>query len=343
MMTEQIEEELEDASGPLGQATEFDPYLYRAEMPFSAEYYPLGFPVQVTTNSLEVLAAARESWGRYEKRFDVGPIRLQVGVRDDDANHGMRECPGLPTPRGHQHLMMGMADAENFFVADLLRDVSFAWVTAVAVAHRLYLRSHFLESAALSHIANRYTAPIHAACVAREGRGVLLCGESGAGKSTLALACAQAGWSYVSDDAAFLVHGRGDRQVLGHCHSVRLRPSAAELFAEVRGRPLTPRMRGKPSIEIATAELSGISTAVECHGEYVVFLNRNAEGPQELAPYPQEAARRNMLRHLNGWEPLRRDQVASVERMLSAHVYELRYRELDWAVDRLERMVREGS
>ena len=44
--------------------------------------------------------------------------------------------------------------------------------------HLPYLRHHFLESAALSHIANRHTAPIHAACVARDGRGVLLCGDS---------------------------------------------------------------------------------------------------------------------------------------------------------------------
>ncbi len=334
------EEARETVGETAGEALRFDPYLFRAEMPFFAEYYPLGVPVQIATNSPEVLKAAEESWGRYEKRFDVGPIRLQVGVRESDEERG--EVSRLLTPRGHQHLMMGIADAQNFFVADLLRDVSVAWVTQAAVAHARYLRSHFLESAALSHIANRYTAPVHAACgVALEGRGVLLCGESGAGKSTLALACARAGWTYVSDDAAFLVHGRNDRQVLGHCHSVRLRPSAAELFAEVRGRPLTPRMRGKPSIEIATAELPGISTAVECHGEYVVFLNRNAEGPQELTPHPREAARRHMLRHLNGWEPLRRDQVASVERMLSAHVYELRYRELAWAVDRLERMVQE--
>jgi hypothetical protein len=172
---------------------------------------------------------------------------------------------------------------------------------------------------------------------------VLLCGDSGAGKSTLAFACARAGWTYVCDDASYLQHGRGDRQVLGHHRSVRLRPEAAALFSEVRGRPLTPRMRGKPSIEIATAELPGIRTAGECEARYMVFLNRSAEGEQELVPYPHEAARRYLSQHLNGWEPLRRAQVASVERILSAPVYELRYRDLEWAIDRLERMVREES
>ncbi len=337
--TEAQETEVQQtASEPVEMEKSFDPYLYFAEMPFSAMYYPLGFPVQIATNSLEVLACARESWEAFEQRFEMNPIRLQVGVRDD----GSTECPVKLTPRGHGHLMMGIADAGNFFVVDLLRDVSFACVTAAAVAHPLYLRHHILESAALSHIANRYSAPIHAACVARNGRGVLLCGESGAGKSTLAFACARAGWTYVSDDASYLVHGRTDRQVLGHCHTVRLRPSAAELFAEIKGRPLTPRMQGKPSIELATAGLPDISTAGEAQADYVVFLKRGDGGVQQLLPYPMEAARRYMQRHLNGAEQFRREQVASVERVLAAEVFELRYHDLDWAIDRLERLVREG-
>jgi hypothetical protein len=342
--TQEIEAEELTADGRktadvLVEERTFDPYLYRAEMPFSAVYYPLGFPVQIATNSLQVLAAAQASWGAFAQRFEMAPIRLQVGVKDD----GSTECPGPLMPRAHGHLMMGIADAENFFVVDLLRDVSFAWITAAAAAHPLYLRHHLLESAALSHIANRYTAPVHAACVTRNGRGVLLCGESGAGKSTLAYACARAGWIFVGDDASFLVHGRSDRQVLGNCHTVRLRPSASEFFVEVKGRPLTPRMRGKPSIELATAELPGIVTASECHGDYVVFLNRSdAAGVQELLPHSRDRARQYMQRHLNGAEEFRRDQVASVERMLSAEVYELRYRDLDWAVERLERLAREG-
>jgi hypothetical protein len=320
-------------------ASPFDPFLYRVEMPFSALYNPVGFPLQIATNSLEVLAAAQEIWERYEPRIEMNPIRLQVGVRA----HTARERPGMIISRAHQHLMTGIADAGNFYVADLIRGVSFAWVTAAAVEHTWYLRNEILEPAAFLHIANRYSAPVHAACVAHEGRGVLLCGESGAGKSTLAFACARAGWTYVSDDAAFLVHGRSDRQVIGRCHTIRLRPTAAELFAELRGRPLTPRMRGKPSFQIETSVLPDIRSATHCQVDFAVFLKRSEASGQELAPYSRVAARHFFHRHLNGWEPLRRDQLASVERLLSANVLELRYREVDWAVDRLQQMVREES
>lgn len=42
--------------------------------------------------------------------------------------------------------------------------------------------------------------PLHAACIAREGRAVALAGPSGRGKSTLAAALAGRGWTPVTDD-----------------------------------------------------------------------------------------------------------------------------------------------
>jgi hypothetical protein len=306
-------------------------------MPFSATYFPLGFPLEIRTNTREVLAAAEESWGTFEQRVEMPPIRMQVGMRD-----GPSLCPGVMVPRGHRHLLTGIADADNFFVIDLKKDLSFAWISPGAVAHRRYLRYCVLESCMLSHIANRYAAPVHAACVSRDGRGVLLCGESGMGKSSLAFGCARAGWTYTSDDATYLVYGRSDRQVLGRCNSIRLRPSAADLFSEVKGRPLTPRMQGKPSIEIETRELPGFQTSVETRADFMVFLNRKKDAPQELVPFPQEAAQRYLRENLNWDEGIRGAQLACVQRMDSAQAYELRYHDLDWAIGRLEHMVREN-
>jgi serine kinase of HPr protein (carbohydrate metabolism regulator) len=236
--------------------------------------------------------------------------------------------------------MTRIADQDNFYVADLTQGYSLLWVTAAAIAHKTYFRYHFLESAALCHIANRYSAPVHAACVERDGRGVLLCGDSGAGKSSLAFACARAGWTYVTDDGSFVLHAQEDRRVVGNCHMIRFRPSAAELFTEVEGRPLTPRVEGKPSIELDTAGIAGMRSASSAQIDYVVFLNRGEQHAQELVAYSRETAREYMQKHLCGAEELRAQQVMSVERLMSAEVLELRYRGLEWAVGRLERLVR---
>jgi hypothetical protein len=237
--------------------------------------------------------------------------------------------------------MVRIADGNNFFVADLAHGFSFAWITMATVSRRSYFRYHFLESAALSHIANRHTAPIHAACVEFNGSGVMLCGDSGAGKSSLSFGCARAGWSYITDDASFVLQGRDDRKVVGNCHMVRLRPSAVELFPEVAGKPAAPRAGGKPSIELLTAMMPGIATAPSSKVDYIVFLNRKDADVQELVQFPKESARRYMYRHLCGLEELRSNQVGSVDRLLTAKIFELRYRDLNWAINRLERLVRE--
>lgn len=47
---------------------------------------------------------------------------------------------------------------------------------------------------------DRGAQAVHAGCIARDGAGIVLPGKGGAGKSTTALACALAGFSFLSDD-----------------------------------------------------------------------------------------------------------------------------------------------
>jgi hypothetical protein len=330
-------EERKVTSGDIESVNFFDPYLYHAEMSHTAVYYPLGFPLELTTNSEIVLQAAKESWGSFKPQFDTPDLQIRVGVLED----GSAEYPAALTFRAHRNLIVGIADRYNFHITDVTHGFSFVWLNTAAILNRNYLRYHFLEAVALSHIANRYTAPIHAACVELNGRGVLLCGDSGAGKSSLAFACARAGWTYITDDASFLLNAQSDRKIVGNCHMMRFRPSAAELFAEVVGKPLTPRAGRNPSIELLTETVPGISTASSSSVDFIVFLNRQDVNIQELVPFSKKTARRIMCPRLSNMEEFRRTQVASVDRLLETEIFEIRYRNLDWAVDRLVRLVKE--
>lgn len=53
------------------------------------------------------------------------------------------------------------------------------------------------------------TAPLHAGCMALDGRGVLLIGRSGCGKSDVALRLVDRGWALVADDYVTLIADRG--------------------------------------------------------------------------------------------------------------------------------------
>lgn len=316
-----------------------DPVLAQFAMPLRETFYPLGFPLQVETNSEEVLNSAAASWHGFTMLFDTPPIRIRVGVRSGRSS----ECPPTPICRVQQHLVSNVADAENYSLIDLSQRFAFIWLTDAAVADRGYLRYFFLESTALSILATSYTTAIHAACVERKGCGILLCGDSGAGKSSLSYACTRAGWTFITDDASYLVNHRNDRLVVGNCNQARFRPSAIDLFSELAGRDIIQRAEiGKPSIELELQPCPEISISFTSRINHLVFINRHNAQRQELVRFPPEVARYSMLQVLFSTPETLKVQSAMIDHLLGAGTLELRYHDFDWAIDRLERLAETG-
>jgi hypothetical protein len=326
----------EDTSNTYVAASDSDPLMSKLALPLCAVFYPLGFAVEITTNAQEVLNAARESWGHLHQRHTNPMLKLRIGITDG----GSADCPLAPVVRAQNHLLSIVADSHNHAVCDLKAGFAFAWLSHATLQHRSYLRYHFIESMALVLISTSYATALHAACVSRHGRGVLLCGDSGAGKSSLAYACARAGWTYTSDDASYLLCDSDQPRVIGNSHQVRFRPSARDLFPELVGRSLTPRAEGKPSIEVPTSELPGLTTADEASIHYIIFLNRQPTAVAELQPLPKAAALRRFHKSLYPVEEIQQSQAATLQHLSTAETYELRYRDLSHAVDRLELLAR---
>lgn len=263
-----------------------DPLLYDMDLPLHAVYHPLGFSVEIATNSAHVLAAAQESWGRFRRVFLEPPVRLRVGVVEGKAG----KCPPPPTVRGQRNLLVRVADAANFSVSDMKLGVSVGWLTPAVIANTAYLRYYFLEGMTWDLLEPLYLTSIHAACVQMGNSGVLLCGDSGAGKSSLAFACARKGWMYLSDDAICLVRKCSEPVVVGNPYQLRFRDSAVGLFPELRDRQITRRLNGKLSIEVDTASFPGIKTISECSVDHIVFLKRGRPGAARLSQYPKATA-----------------------------------------------------
>ncbi len=316
-----------------------DPALARFSMPLRETFFPLGFPLQIETNSEEVLNCAAGSWQGFVKLFDTSPIRLRIGVRHGNSS----ECPPAPVCKIQEHLATNIADADNFSVIDISKGFASIWLTEAAVANRSYLRYFFLESAALCLLATSHTTAIHAACVEHKGCGILLCGDSGAGKSSLSYACARAGWTYITDDASFLVNSRNDRLVVGNCNQARFRPSAVELFSELTGREIMQRAQvGKPSIEVNIQPLRNIAVSFTSHINHVVFINRRHVRRQELVDFPADVAKYSMLQVLFSMPETRMVQDTMIDHLLDAGALELRYNDLKWAVERLAQLAERG-
>jgi hypothetical protein len=315
-----------------------EPVLSAFELPLRRTFYPLGYPLVLETNSRDVIRAAEEGWGAFERMFIGNPVRVCLGVSENDS-----ESP-LPASvvRSREHLMSIVADPENFMLCDFDRGFAFGWVTRRTAADHPLLRYQFLSAGGATLAEQWALAPLHGALVMRNGTGVMLCGETFAGKSTLAYACARAGWTYVSDDGTFLVRGRHDRYAIGDPYGIRFRTDAPDLFPELADRLPTVRPNGKIAIEVLTRDL-GISIAPGCVVDHVVFLDREG-GRATIHHYPEDHAREHWAQcAMLGTEEVRAGQRRCYERLLRAGLWTMQYSDLDDAVARLERLVDHGA
>ncbi len=305
------------------------------ELPFRETFYPLGYAVEIITNDLDVLKAACESFGHRCLNHESTALCIRVGVIESPSSR----CPPEPTRREYNHLYSLVADAYNQALLDLKTCTCFAWISTPAVKDRLYFRYNFLEKMVYLLLGASVVTDIHAACISKYGKGVLLCGDSGAGKSTLAYACARAGWIYTSDDTCYLINNAPGARVIGHSHRVRFRPAAKDLFPELAPYGITRRMEGKPSIEIPISVLPVFSTANEADIYSVIYLNRLAAVSARLLPLPDGTATHRMKKELFSAGEIRTKHEKMLEAFTDVPVYELQYTDLDDAIQQLDAFI----
>ena len=333
-----------------------DPLRYFAEFPFHEAYYPLGLPLEISTNHKGVLAAARQSWGPFPLMQPAPKINLRFGVSETARS----DLPRRPTFGAQRGLICIISDSENFGICDVPGGFGFSWVSSATVGDAAFFRYHFLDLMIGLLLAPIHFAIVHAACVAYEGHGFLLCGNSGAGKSTLAFGCARKGWTFISDDAGYAPLGNDDGTVIGNPLYIRLRKDAADLFPQLNEQAIMLRPNGEFGFEIATDRLPEVTTAFKCKVEHIVFLNRDKTGSAKLTALPTEEAQCRLERvleytlacklacdHVGPQAEMalanpeaRQEQKASIRRLLCAEVHELSYSNLDDAIDCLQSAVR---
>jgi hypothetical protein len=322
-----------------------NPLLINEAFPYRQVFFPLGFAVEVETNSPAILLAAAESWKSYPRVEATPMLTIALAVRQTTAT----ACPPTPVLRAQGHLLTIVADAENFAACDLRQGYGFGWVNEPAINNRSYVRYHFLEAMALILICSIHAVAIHGACVSRNGRGLLLCANSGMGKSSLAFACAKAGWTYTSDDASYLLFddwnpvAGGWVPVRGNSHQIRFRPTAAAIFPEIGGRELTPRAEGKPSIEIPMSEFPEITTAEEASIRGIILLNRRPGIAAQLCPASMPAVRACLEAGLALPREVRERQRLALRRLLALPAYELHYSDLPGALRLLGQMADQAA
>ena len=309
-----------------------DTLLADLDLPLVDTFYPLGYPVQILTNNLDVLLAAFETFGHARETHPGPPLVIRGGVSPCTSSAHPHEL----TRREYNHLYSLVADGENQALLDLQRCISFTWVTEQVVASRLYFRYNFLEKVVYLLLGSSVVTDLHAACVSKNGRGILLCGGSGAGKSTLAYACARAGWTYTSDDTSYLINDAHPPRIVGHSHRARFRPAAKLLIPELADFDISPRMEGKPSLEVPTSALPIASTTPEVEIAFIVYLDRTSPGMGRIIRLPEGTGSKRLCSELFSAGEIRARHEQKLESLWTIPTFELQYQSTEEAIEILD-------
>jgi hypothetical protein len=263
----------------------------------------MGVPVRFRTETPELADAVARRFGtaaaaRGGPRFadagagadrDPDPSPVEIGLVLAAAAPGGAavESPlRIETPTPDRLVVRG---GGVFAEADAREGYARAEVPAAAVDDEETLGAGVLDTLVLFLVTARDRCPVHAACVVRDDRALLLAAPGGTGKSTLAYALSRAGCRVVSDDAVYL-QSDPDVAVWGMGMRLSLPPDAAARFPELAERAPARRADGRMKLLVplprpAWARPAGLPPGGLC------LLRRGGE-PEVACLDPTEAVDR---------------------------------------------------
>ena len=185
-----------------------DPFGERQRLLTAKPMALLGARIRFESNDRRLLKLADEAFA------GLPPHRLRVPRAPDlrivlqltpESRAGARSEPPPTAMLSGAGLLAGAPATSSFVALSPASGSALVVVAEPMLRFPYHTRYELIEFAAYTLAARTQgLAALHAACVGKGGRGVLLMGASGAGKSTVALHCLLRGLDFLSEDAVFV-------------------------------------------------------------------------------------------------------------------------------------------
>jgi hypothetical protein len=264
---------------------------HTAKLAHRATFPLLGIPLEIRSNSLRVIAAAEERFGRWrdlapELAAKVPPRVVSVVVQpvDPGVADGIRPF----TYRAHEGTFIA-SDGVNLLTAQFDRGRALAFLAPEMLQRGPELRQNVLQLLALLLVTQHDRVPLHAGAVVLDGLAIVLAGRSTAGKSTLCYACLREGFQLLSEDAVYV--SREPRlRLWGLPDRVHLLPDAVRFFPELADVPAETQPTGKFKLAIEVDRFGPDAAALHAERAVVCVVGRHDGAETRLEPLDRAAA-----------------------------------------------------
>jgi hypothetical protein len=186
-----------------------DPFGEHSKMMARDDLQLLGSRFQFESNSAQLLRLVDSAYaGLPSHRLTAQTPRLRVRLlltSNEERPPRTRSAPPPLSMLSGAGLLCGTAGSSNFVILSPPQRSALVAVSRELLRFPYHVRYEFIEFAAFT-LASRSQklVSLHAACVGRAGRGILLMGPSGSGKSTVTLQCLLRGFDILSEDSVFI-------------------------------------------------------------------------------------------------------------------------------------------
>jgi hypothetical protein len=255
--------------------------------PLRDYYIAAGAVCSLSTNSESLLEAARESFLQFGEPPDSVDFSIRFWV--DGASPAQPPWP-QPYVRGLNHLTFAGFDSGSSILADLRTHRVIGRFSATMAGDRVHLKTVIFPILLTMVGASVGLAELHCSCVAKQQKGLLLVGPGRSGKSTLAVALAQTGFGFLSDDRTFCSWREGKLLAWGLATNVKLRGEAGVHFKELREKKPADLMNGELGFRLDPELGLGIERVGRCEPRSLVFLERREAPAFRLTPLSSEEA-----------------------------------------------------
>jgi hypothetical protein len=254
---------------------------------FRTHFCVAGVSCFLSTNSEQVLQAA-ERWKKTQPRAQAKSFEMEILVDAALQMETMRRAHF----RGLRHLVWVALPPRGLLTYDLLRRRVRAVLTPEAASDASFWDSLVLPVTIGILGTTMGVAPLHCACVDRDGSALLVAGASGAGKSTLTAAMGKRGFAVVSDDWTYVT--REDSGLIAHglAAPIKLLPDTTRFFFELRRFEPRTTLNGEEAYEVDARTELGFTVKEMTEPKWMLFLERSTARGCRMIPRRAEYVRR---------------------------------------------------